>query len=124
MREHRFKLLSSEHCAPEELDCFVAGAPRNDGVGFPPTSQRHCEEHLRRRNPVFGLEVQKGEKTKSMLCAFVSSMTAITGAAQFSTACGKENPPLLDWSSELWCFYQTELLRPKPARSLAWRFLR
>jgi hypothetical protein len=27
----------------ERLDCFVARAPRNDGVKFPPSSQRHCE---------------------------------------------------------------------------------
>jgi hypothetical protein len=25
------------------LDCFVASAPRNDGVRFPLTSPRHCE---------------------------------------------------------------------------------
>jgi hypothetical protein len=25
------------------LDCFGARAPRNDGVRFPPSSQRHCE---------------------------------------------------------------------------------
>jgi hypothetical protein len=25
------------------LDCFVASAPRNDGVRFAPTSPRHCE---------------------------------------------------------------------------------
>jgi hypothetical protein len=25
------------------LDCFVARAPRNDGVRFAPTSRRHCE---------------------------------------------------------------------------------
>src|SRR5438034_1103494 len=29
--------------AQEELDCFVARAPRHDGARFPPTSPRHCE---------------------------------------------------------------------------------
>jgi hypothetical protein len=32
------------------------------------------------------------------------------------TGCGKENLTALDWSSEWWCFVQSDLSRPKPAR--------
>jgi hypothetical protein len=40
---------------------------------------------------------------------------------QLCTACAKLNRTSIDWSSELWCFYQTDLSRPKPARSPARR---
>ena len=45
-------LRQPRHCEPSEaiqnatqneLDCFVASAPRNDEARFPPISPRHCE---------------------------------------------------------------------------------
>jgi hypothetical protein len=38
-----FHFLPFLHFAKQELDCFVARAPRNDGVKSPPPSARHCE---------------------------------------------------------------------------------
>src|SRR5207247_955578 len=32
-----------QQATKQELDCFVARAPRNDGERFPPSSLRHCE---------------------------------------------------------------------------------
>jgi hypothetical protein len=47
--------------------------------------------------------------------------SARRGKTRWQGGCGKENPLPVDWSSETWCFAQSELFRSKPVRSDARR---